>query len=468
MKRILTILFAVLLALALIGCGDDGPKKGKSAGADKEKKSEKKKKDEPADEPEDEPAEDPSEDPAEDPSTEPTDDPTEAPADDPAADPADKPAAATEVEKVDPADEVIDNPVVARVNGVDVDATEYFERLARITKKRGAPITKRMLTKNTVDRLINDKLLELELAKLGEPITDEAVASSLGMDMERFAKTKDKMKARIDSERKKLAVAKLLTARSLLDDPSDEDLKKEYGKRRMIRLNVVNFKVAQKAPAEDEAKSKANADAFLAAVQGGKDFKEAAKELSDDKLGRRAVRPMIVRDGEERHADMWAAATALEEKQFGGPVRTRFGFSVFEVVKKIEPKYTYEEMKERLKKTVVSQQSIKAKKTLIEELRKDAKIEYLVDFPSREDRPGLIKTPGGHLTGELTAPRNAKFKSAAKMAGEKAMDDEKPAPAPVPEKAAEPTAEPAPAPAAATAEPAPAPAPEPAEPAPAP
>ncbi|MBM4372404.1 MAG: peptidyl-prolyl cis-trans isomerase [Deltaproteobacteria bacterium] len=316
-----------------------------------------------------------------------------------------------------------------------------------------------------MDRLINDKLLELELAKLGEPVTDEEVAESLGMDMERFTKTADKMKARIDSERKKLAVAKLLTRRALLQEPGDEELQKEYGKRRMIRLNVVNFKVAEGAPAEEEAAAKVKAEEFLAAVQGGKDFKEAGKDLSDDKLGRRAVRPMIVRDGEERHAEMWAAASALQENQYGGPVRTRFGFSVFEVVKKIEPKYSYEEMKDRLKKTVVSQKSIKAKKDLIEELRKSATIEYLVDFPKTAERPPLpdaARDLKAGLRPMPTAPRMPVLEPSVRDAGLKAAEEAVPAPAPVPETPAPaPEAAPAPAtapaPAAETPTPAPAP-----------
>ncbi len=290
----------------------------------------------------------------------------------------------TEVDdkKPQPEEELIDT-IVARVNGVDVDARDYFDRLARITGKSGEKITMDKLTKNTVDRLINDKLLEVELEKLEQPITDEDIAKSLGMDQARYLNTKDKMKARLDSERRKLAVARLLKVRGLLKDPTEEELKTEYAKRKMIRLNVVHFKVDTKAKEESVEANKGKAEEFLGKVKAGQDFKAVARELHGDKLGRRAVRPMIIREGQERHKAMWDAASQIEENGFGGPVRTRFGWAVFSVIKKISPKRSFDEMKERLGKTVISQKAIQAKKRLIDELRTTANVEYLIVFSKR-------------------------------------------------------------------------------------
>lgn len=325
----------------------------------------------------------------------------EAPVPEKAVVPEAAPAPEAEAETPEAPKAPVVNAIVAKVNGKDVDCTEHFTRLMRVSKKKRDTYDGKTLAKSTVDRLVNELLITEEIAKIGEPITDEEIAEGLGMDAIRFGQSKDKLTSRIEEEKEKIAITRLLKARGLLAEPTDEEIQREYGKRKMIRLNVVNFRVALNPAPEEETAAKTKADEFYAVVTGGKDFKEAAKELTDEKIGGRAVRAMIVRDGEPRQKEMWDAAATLEENGIGAPIRTQFGWAVFQVVKKIEPRYTFEEMKDRLKKNVMSQKSIQAKRRLIDELRKEAQIEYLVDF-AEIPRPGFLGAKARASVGRIS------------------------------------------------------------------
>jgi hypothetical protein len=99
-------------------------------------------------------------------------------------------------------------------------------------------------------------------------------------------------------------------------------------------------------------------------------------------------------------------------------------------------------MKDKLAKSALNMKTAQAKHRLLEDLRKEAKVEYLIEFKASAELPQLEG-----LRGARVAP----------MLSPGAMDALRPAPAL--------EAAPAPAPAPAPAEPAPAPAPT--EPAPA-
>ena len=278
------------------------------------------------------------------------------------------------------------NPIVARVNGQDVSAQAHFERLATMSNKALKHLPSRALTRAAVDRLIDDHLLAAALSGLASPVTDEDVAEALEMEPAHFARVRQSLSRRVEAKRRELAETRLMESMGLLELPTAEELLAEYNRGRLLRLDVVEFRVRRNAGPEAELKSNKEADDFLAAVKGGADFEETAGALFPARPGRKVVRPQVVRFGDERHKGLRAAAAGLGKGEFGGPVRTRNGFVVFRVASRMEPKFGLGEMEPRLKKTVLTRKSVKARRKLYTALRKDAVIEYLVKFPA--DRKG--------------------------------------------------------------------------------
>ncbi len=372
--RSFALLAAVLaaLALALGGCKGEEPKK----------ETPKPKKEEPAPKAVEEtppPAEATKEEP--EPAAEPEAAKEEA-----------KPPVVAEEKPAAEEDPELTQTVVARVNGKDIDAAEYVERLKKLTKGK---VTQSMIKKTVVDRMVNDELLRQEIEKLGITVTDEETAEAMNMDMERFNKQKEAMGARIKAFEERVAVRKVLEARSLLVAPTDDELKKEYERRFGLKIDAVTFPLTPEATADDVAKADAEANAVLASAKSGLTLREAVKEKKDSTGRRLLVKPMFIKKGDERHAEMYGAAEKLQEKEFAGPIKTAQGLVVFQLAKRIEPRQTFEEMKDKLAKSALNMKTAQAKHQLLEELRKASRLEYLIEFKPAPQVPALRDLRGG-------------------------------------------------------------------------
>lgn len=333
-------------------------------------------------------------------------------------------------EQADAGDDELTTTIVAKVNGKDIDAADYVERLKRLTKGK---VTQSMLKKTVIDRMVNDELLRQEIEKLSISVSDEEISEAMNMDMERYAKQKETMGARVNAFKERVAVSKLLQARGLLKEPSDDELLGEYERRFGLKLDAVTIPVAPTATPEETEAAQAQADKVLAVVKGGMTLREAVKDQKDYNGRRIIVKPTFIKKGDERQKELWQAADPLQEKDLGGPVKTRHGFVVFMLAKRIQPKKPFEEMKQKLKKSAMNMKTAQAKHRLLEDLRNAAKVEYLIEFPKnkRMDRPALRggRMAPGHrpgVPGKLRVP--PRTIEAARKAREEAG---RPAPAPV-------------------------------------
>jgi hypothetical protein len=337
-----------------------------------------------------------------------------------------------------PGEEAITDTVVARVNGADIDAKDYVERLKRITKGN---VTRSMLKKTVIDRMVNDELLKQEIKKLNITVTDQEIADAMNMDMERFSKQKGTMGARVQAFEDRVAVNKLLEARGLLAKPTDEELQKEYERRFGLKIDAVTMPVDPTAAPDVVAKAEEQAKGILTAVQANPaaTLRDAVKDMKDAEGRRILVKPMFVKKGDERQAAIWTAANPLQEKQYAGPVKTEQGFVVLQLAKRIEPKQTYEEMKDKLAKSALNMKTAQAKHRLLEDIRKEAKVEYLIEFKD-EPRPGSVPLRGmrmapGMIPGgaaSLRVPPVVAAPDAAAPAAPAAPEAAAPAPAPAP------------------------------------
>jgi hypothetical protein len=337
------------------------------------------------------------------------------------------------------ADDELISTIVATVNGKDIDAADYVERLKRLTKGK---VTKSLLKKTVIDRMINDELLRQEIDKLSIVVSDEEIAEAMNMDMERYIKQKETMGARVNAFKERVAVRKLLQARGLLKEPTDEELLKEYERRFGLKLDAVTIPVAPTATPELEEAAKAQADKVLAAVNGGLTLREAVKDQKDPNGRRIIVKPTFIKKGDERQKELWAVANPLKEKDLGGPVKTRQGYVVFMLAKRIQPKKPFEEMKVKLKKSAMNMKTAQAKHRLLEDLRNAAKVEYLIEFP-KQDRMNRPRLRGGRMppgvrpgaAGKLRMPPRGVGPARKGTGGAAAVPANRPAPATAPTEA---------------------------------
>lgn len=275
------------------------------------------------------------------------------------------------------ADGALRSTVVARVNGSTVDAADYVRRLEGLTSGK---VTCQMLKKTVIDRLINDELLHQEIENLGITVSDEEVAQAMNMDMERFRKQMGSMSARVDAFRERVGTRKLLQARGLLQEPTDAELEVEYQRRFGLKLDVATVAVSAKASSAESLQARKKAEAILAAVKAGQTLQDAVQNRKNADGRRIVVKPMFIKQGDDRHEALWKAANPLSEKDYGGPVETGHGWVVFQLGKRIAPRRPFAEMKDKLRKSALNMKVAQSKHIHLEKLRSDANIEYLLKF----------------------------------------------------------------------------------------
>lgn len=130
-----------------------------------------------------------------------------------------------------------------------------------------------------------------------------------------------------------------------------------YRKPERIRARHILLKLDQNAPAAEEAKVKARAEALLKEAKEGKDFAELAKANSQGPTAPKGgdlgffTRGRMVKPFED-------AAFALKAGQVGGPVRTPFGYHLIKVEER-EPAAVreFETVQEEIRSTLVAEEA---------------------------------------------------------------------------------------------------------------
>ena len=244
-----------------------------------------------------------------------------------------------------------DDPVVARVNGVEIHASD----VAVAEEDIGSNLSQ-MPPGNKRDYVITYLADMMLVAKAAE---DRKTADG------------DDFKRRLAYHRNKLLMEQLLRveARAAITDEAlrklyDEAIKQMAGEKEVHARHIL---------VETEAEAKA----ILAELKAGADFAELAKKKSKDPGGA---------DGgdlgyftrEQMVPEFAEVAFRLEKGQISDPVKTQFGWHIIKVEdKRDRPIPEFEKVREEL----TSYLSRRAQVDLIARLRAEAKIERL-DQPS--------------------------------------------------------------------------------------
>ena len=246
------------------------------------------------------------------------------------------------------------DPVVARVNGVDIRQSD----LAFAEEEIGSNIPS-VPPEQKRDYLIN--------------YMADVIVLSQAAEQQKLADRPD-VKRRLAFDRNRLLMEALLqdVGKSALSDQAerqvyDEAIKQVKNEEEVHARHIL-------VPTEEEAK------AIVAQLKGGADFATLAKEKSKDPgaadggdLGYFTKDQMV-----PEFAD---AAFKLDKGQISDPVKTQFGWHVIKVEdKRTKPTPTFEQVKPQIENYVAH----RAQAELVENLRKTAKIERL-DKPVAAD-----------------------------------------------------------------------------------
>ncbi|NOZ00701.1 MAG: hypothetical protein GXP54_02275 [Deltaproteobacteria bacterium] len=298
-----------------------------------------------------------------------------------------------------PAEARIKGPV-AKVNGVEIDSALFYGELDKITQGGARNIPEGRLKKirqNILNRLIEQTLLAQEIKKQGITVSDEELNAEFERYKSRFKSEKqfenylkhgrtgiDEIKKRLKQSK---ALSKLLTKMGKLE-VKDEDVKraydtgiKMYTEPEQVHALHILVKVAENASADKIAAAKKKIDEALKKLKKGADFAAVAKEYSDDTMSRD-------KGGDLGYFRRGVMVPKFEEAAFGlkngqmtkKPVRTPFGFHIIKTLdhKKKRVK-SLDEVKDQIRTSLKNRNMFKARRELVEKLKKEAKIEKFLD-----------------------------------------------------------------------------------------
>jgi len=246
------------------------------------------------------------------------------------------------------------DPVVARVNGVDIRESD----LAFAEEEIGSNIPS-IPPEQKRDYLIN--------------YLADVIVLSQAAEQQKLADRPD-VKHRLAFDRNRLLMEALLqnVGKSALSDSAehqvyDEAIKQVKNEEEVHARHIL-------VPTEDEAK------AIVAQLKGGADFATLAKEKSKDPGGAEGG-DLGYFTKDQMVPEFADVAFKLDKGQISDPVKTQFGWHVIKVEdKRVKPTPTFEQVKPQIENYVAH----RAQAEMVENLRKTAKIERL-DKPVAAD-----------------------------------------------------------------------------------
>ena len=373
-------------------------------------------------------------------------------------------AEATEDKVVAKAEKRITGPV-ALVNDQGIDSALYYAEVDKIMK-RSAKIPPERLNRikdNILKRLVEKELIRQAVKKEGVAVPSAEIDTEFGDYKKRFRTeeqfqnylkhgkvTVDSIKARI-TEKKELEKLLEKTGKlSVTDSEVAEFYQKNerfYQERAGVRARHILVKVGEKAAEAEVQKATSKLKEAQAELAKGIAFDEVAKKYSEGPSAPKGGdlgffgKGQMVKPFEE-------AAFKLEVGKVSEPVRTRFGFHLIKVEEKREArKKNLDEVKSTIQDSLRNKKFFQERRTLLNALKAQAKIERKIDIPKAPARTapndphhGMAKPRGA--AGGVPQPV---LKKVAKPTAAPAV---KPAAAPAAKPAAAPAAKPAAAPAA--------------------
>jgi len=320
--------------------------------------------------------------------------------------PAPKPAApaAAEDEAIPAASpDALFPAVVARVNGKPVLGRDLEQRIRAQLAPMGNPPWRNLredyrleLTTEALGSLVANELiyqravalgikiapadLQAEIAKVTKSFAGDAemnvALANRGMDRASLAKEMERnlTVGRFISEQ----VTKKITVTPEEVAEYYRTHTEEFRHPDMVRTSHVLIMLPEGATAEQDRLARQRAEAILARARKGEDFAKLARENSMDPSASRGGDIGLVPRG-QLEAAYEEAAFAQPVGGLAGPVRTRFGYHVIKVMdRKKEGLATLEEVRTELTDFLSNQKGDRQLGELVEQLRKEAKIEVYI------------------------------------------------------------------------------------------
>ena len=300
--------------------------------------------------------------------------------------------------------------LLARVNGVKIESKYIEFRLSQIIKKINRPLTvkeknsivKDLIEKEVVRELINqqgkkenlvldNKLIETELESLRSAYSSEKefnkALKARNINLEDIKKS-----MQIDLNARQLLNAQIKGKTSI----SNKDVKKYYeeNKSKFQRPEAYHARHILAAYFPPEAlrnqtikELKKNKEFFarmaeekidkvIEELKKGTDFKELAKNQSDDESSRETGGDLDYIYKGIFDASFDEAAEKLNPGEISGKIKTRFGFHVIQLIEKKPPELaSFDEMKPGIQKYLFLEEAKKQVAIYIEKLKQTASIE---------------------------------------------------------------------------------------------
>jgi peptidyl-prolyl cis-trans isomerase SurA len=228
------------------------------------------------------------------------------------------------------------------------------------------------VTENQIDAAIEDvkKRNNLSDANLKQALASE------GLDLKSY---RDKL--RKDFENHLLIMTKVQNRVKVSDDDVNsyfQSHQKEFGGDEQVKLRLILLTVPASAPADEEARVKATGESLLARLAAGEDFSDLARQVSQGPGAAAGGDLGWVKKG-TMPIDLERVAFLLTPGQNSGLVRAKTGWIILKAEERRSGKAPpLEEVKERIREKLASQQGDTYRKQYIEELKRDAIIELKI------------------------------------------------------------------------------------------
>lgn len=314
--------------------------------------------------------------------------------------------------------------LAARVNGEPVTKAEFettvSQNLARY-ERAGHSLDERVknrIRESVLRRIIDRKVIEIEAKKLGLEVTDADIEKrfteqkSRWRDAEQFDAYLKRSKNTIENMKRELARSMLRerVVQTLAGDVdvTDEQVKTYYDenaerfvKKERVRVSRILKRVPETASDQEKLKLKSELTRLAAeAAKDGASFAELAREHSDGGEASRGGELSWLERG-RMSPEFDQAAFSVAPGGVSEVIQTPAGFELLKIWERNpEVRRTLDEVKATIRSSLEARERNSRRRSVLNDLKKEAKVEKFVDFSepavspeAASTRPGSTKAP---------------------------------------------------------------------------
>ncbi|MFC3748810.1 peptidylprolyl isomerase [Paenibacillus sp. GCM10012306] len=277
-----------------------------------------------------------------------------------------------------------DNTAVATVNGENITKSQLYDKMV----EAGGP--------STLQSLITTTLVSQEAKKANITVTDADIAEELS-DLkaqfggeEAFNSALAQSGMTLDDLKKQMPLQ--VELRKILEPQvkiTDDEIKKYYDE------NKAHFDTEEEVRASHIlVKTKEEADEVLKELKDGKDFATVAKEKSTDTGSKDNGGDLNFFKRGDMVPEFSDVAFKLKVGETSGAVKSQYGYHIIKVTDRKEAKkYTLDEKKDEIRKTLTSQKISELSSTWLKDITEKAKITNTLTDAKKDATPEATEAP---------------------------------------------------------------------------